>query len=81
MREMIPEMFGSIKTELIALFNEWYAAFASTIAIAATSIVAAAASPVKKEMPYREFNNTMPRDFNGVRDPIVAMRWNSDLEG
>ena len=30
-KEMIPEMFGTIKTELIAMFDEWYVVVAKLL--------------------------------------------------
>ena len=32
-------------------------------------------------MPCREFNNTKLPEFDSVRDPIVCMRWISDVDG
>lgn len=80
-RKMIPEMFGSIKTELISIFDEWYVVVASIAAATATSIIDVTALLREKEMPYMEFNNTKPPEFEGVMDPIVAMRWISNVEG
>lgn len=76
-------MFGTIKIELIALFDERCAAIASIVVVAAAAIVVVVAttSPGDKEMPYREFNNSKPLLFDGVRDPIAAMRWVSNMEG
>lgn len=74
-REMLPEMYRSIKTKLIALFDEWYPTFASIISAAATT------SAGEMEMSYRQFSNTKPPIFYGVRDLIVVMRWISDVEG
>lgn len=79
---MILELFRTFKTQLIALFDEWYFDVASiVVATAATVVVVTAASPGDKEMPYREFNNTKPPQFNSVRDLITTMRWISDVEG
>ena len=50
-REIIPEMFGSIKTKLIVLFYDRYNV-ASTTVVADTTVVVVAASPGEKEMPY-----------------------------
>lgn len=63
------------------MFDEWYIVVANTVAAATTVVVVAAASPRGKEMPYREFNKTKPREFDAVRDPVVVMRWISDVEG
>ena len=32
-------------------------------------------------MLFREFSNTKPPKFDGEHDPIVVMRWISDIEG
>lgn len=32
-------------------------------------------------MPYREYNNTKPTEFDGIRDSIIAMIWISYVEG
>lgn len=32
-------------------------------------------------MHYRDFNNMTPPEFDGFKDPIIAMRWISDVEG
>lgn len=63
---MIPKMFGTIKTELIALFNEWYVAISSIVVDAPTVVVTATTPFGEKEMPYREFNDTKPLEFNSV---------------
>lgn len=44
---MIQEMFGNIKTKMIALFDEWYVDFASTNV--ATSIVNVVAETLFRE--------------------------------
>ena len=78
-REIIPEMFESIKTELITMFDERYVVIASTTAAIANFFVVATTPPVDKKMPYREFNNTKPPKFDGVIYLIVAIRWISDV--
>lgn len=78
---MILEMLGTIKIELIALFDERYVVVSSIVAITSTFVLTAVASPRDKEIPYRELNNTKPPKFDGSMDPIVAKRWISDLEG
>ena len=51
-------MFRTIKSILIALFDERYAVFANIVAVVATTAVAATTPSREMEMPYREFNNT-----------------------
>lgn len=45
-------MFKTIKTEMIALFDEKYVVFANTAAATTIVPVTAAASPGENEMPY-----------------------------
>ena len=52
-REIILKMFGTIKTKLIALFDEWYVVVANTDVAAVTVVVDVAASPGEREMPNR----------------------------
>lgn len=75
------EMFRTIKTELIALFDERYVVVSSTASATTKVFDAAATSSREKEKRYREFYNTKPPEFNGARDPIVSMMWISDMEG
>ena len=80
-RAELPELFGSIKTAMVEYFDERYAALAETAAAAATTAVAAAGGGAGRGFQYRDFDNTKPPTFDGVQDPIVAMRWLSDVEG
>lgn len=45
-------MFGTIKTKLMSLFDEWYAIVSSTTTTVATTIVADATSAGEKVMSY-----------------------------
>lgn len=74
-------MFKTIKTEMIALFDEKYVVFANTAAATTIVPVTAAASPGENEMPYPQLNNTKILKFDGVKDPIFSMRRISDVEG
>ena len=80
-RAELPELFGSIKTAMVEYFDERYAALTETAAAAATAAVAAAGGGASRGFQYRDFDNTKPPTFDGVQDPIVAMRWLSDVEG
>ena len=80
-RAEIPEMFGSIKTTLIETFDERYAALTDAAVAAATAVVAAARPQGGDALLYRDFSNMKPPEFDGTQDPIVAMRWISDIEG
>lgn len=53
----ILELFGSIKTTLIVMFNE----FCATITDVATTAATAVGPPSGGLMSYRDFNNTKPQ--------------------
>lgn len=80
-RAELPELFGSIKTAMVEYFDERYAALVETAAAVATVTVAIAGGGADRDFQYRDFDNTEPPTFDGVQDPIVAMRWLSDVEG
>ena len=67
-------MFGSIKTYMVEYFGKQYAALSETT-VDATRIGA------RRAFQYRDFDNTKLPIFNGVQDPIISMRWLSDIEG
>ncbi|KAL7604647.1 hypothetical protein Lser_V15G20313 [Lactuca serriola] len=71
-------MFGSIKTFIMEFFDDRYASVTET---AATVAVAAAGAWTSRSFKYQDFDNTKPPTFDGVQDPIVVMRWLSDVEG
>lgn len=74
-------MFRTIKTKLITVFDERYVVISIMAFVVATVVVTTTASSGDKDMPYQEFNKIKPLDFDGLRDPIAAMRWISDVEG
>ena len=80
-RDEIPEMFGDIKTMLIETFDERYAALTEAVAAAVTAVVAAARPQGDDSLLFWEFSSTKPPEFDGMQDPIAAMRWISDIEG
>ena len=43
--------------------------------------MAAAGAGTGQAFQYRDFDNTKPPNFDGIQDPIIAMRWLSDVEG
>ena len=79
-RAELAEMFGSIKTAMVEYFDEHYAALTEAAAAAATSAVTVARGGTGRGFQYRDFDNTKPPTFDGVQDPIIAMRWLSDME-
>ena len=80
-RAELSELFGSIKTAMVEYFDERYADLAETVAAAAAAAVAAEGGGAGQGFQYWDFDNTKPPTFDGVQDPIVAMRWLSDVEG
>ena len=80
-RAELPELFGSIKTAMVEYFDERYAALTETATAVATAAVAAVGGGASRGFQYRDFDKTKPPTFDGVQDPIVAMRWLSDVEG
>lgn len=78
---MISALFRTIKTKIINLFDKQYDAIDSTASATTIAAIAATTSSGDKGMSYREFNNTKPLEFDGVRDPITTIRWISNVEG
>lgn len=79
-KEAIPELFDSIKTRLIDMFNNPYADV-TNISVATTIIIVAAGVPQRGgQMHYWEFGKTKPLEFDGFKDPIVSTMWISELE-
>lgn len=81
MREAIPEMFKYVKTTLIDLFNKHYTVFTKVATVAATTSVATVRPHGGYLMQYQEFNNMKSPKFDGVMEPIAAMRGISNVEG
>ena len=77
----IPEMFGSIKTTMIELFNDFYVSLIEAVAAAATVVVTPAVILGDKSFQYWDFDNTKPPDFDRFKEPNVAMSWLFDVEG
>ena len=77
----LPKMFRSIKIAMVEYVDECYAALAETAGDAASVGVAAASGGTNRAFQYQDFDNTKPPTFDGVQDPIIPMRWLSDIEG
>ena len=58
--EAIPEVFGSIMTSMIKIYDDRYGAVIEATVAAFTSTTTAARSNEGDSMQYRGFNNTMP---------------------
>ena len=80
-RDQIPELFGSINTARMEFFDDIYAKLSEAVAVVATVDVVAAGIGIRRAFLYQDFNNTNPLIFDGVRDPIIAMRWLSGIDG
>ena len=59
-RAKIPEMFGSIKTNLIETFDERYAVVIEATTASATAAAAAFRPQGGDSLLFREFSNTKP---------------------
>ena len=79
-RRSIPEMFGSIKTVVIELYDDHYATL-SDVVVVATVVVSTAGIQGERYFQYWDFNYTKPPKFDKVEDPILAIRWLSNVEG
>ena len=80
-RISMSEMFCSIKTAIIDLFDERCATLTEVADVVATVVVVAAGIGGERTFRYQDFENTKPLVFDGFWDPISAMRWLSDVEG
>lgn len=77
----ILELLGSIKTIITKLFNDRYAALSKAVVAVATVVVAVVGLRGERSFQYQDFENMNPQKFDGVRDPIIVMRWLFDVEG
>ena len=68
----------SNKTAMMEFFDDIYVALSDIFVVAA---IAAVGIGVGWVFQYRDFDNMKPLTFDGVQDPIIAMRWLSDVEG
>lgn len=80
-REAILEVFRSIKTKIIDMFDKRYAAVIKVVAVAVTAVITTARSRRGDSMQYQVFNNTNPTTFDGVQDLIATIRWITNVEG
>ena len=79
--EAILNVFRSINTTVIEMFDERYASISDAAVAVATTTIAAARLQGRGSFQYRDFSNTMPLEFDRIKDPIIAMRWLSDVAG
>lgn len=60
---------------MIELYDGRYGTLAESATVVATVTVPAAGRKGGGSFQYWDFINTKPLMFDGVKDPIVAMRW------
>lgn len=65
--EAISEMFGSVKTTMIELFDECYVTISKVVAAVATIVITAAGFQGRVMMQYRDFSNMKPRSLTESR--------------
>ena len=80
-RWSIPEMFGSIKTIVIELFDDWYVVLSKASAATTTTVVAVVGIRGERSLWYLDFNYTKPSEFDEAKDLIVEVRSLSNVEG
>lgn len=80
-RGSIPELFGSIKISMLTLFDDRDATLFEVVVPATTTTVVVAEVRGERSFHYQDFNNIKLPMFNGVQDPIIAMRWLFDVAG
>ena len=79
-RGQIPEMSRSIKTAIMEYFDDRYTTIAEIVVVAASAVVAATSVGSGWVFQYRDFDNTKPPTFNGIQDPLIAMRCLSNIK-
>lgn len=80
-RGAIQKVSRSSSTTMIELFDVWYATVSEAAIVAAMAVVSAIGVQGRGSCKYRDFSNTKPLEFDGVKDPIMSMIWISDVEG
>ena len=66
---------------MFELFDYHYAALIEAVAPATIMVVSAMGIRRERSFHYRDFNNTWSSKSDGVKDPIVVMKWLYDVEG
>lgn len=74
-------MVGSIKTTLIEMFYEHYVVVTEVVSFIPIAFTVVIRLQGRASIYYHEFGNMKAPEFDGVKDPIVDMRWVSDVEG
>ena len=65
---------------MVEYFDKRYASLAEAAAATTTAAILAVGVRASQAFQYRDFDNTKPMIFDGIQDPIIAMRWLSDTE-
>ncbi|KAL4555553.1 hypothetical protein LXL04_038175 [Taraxacum kok-saghyz] len=68
--DTIPDIVTAIRGQVEAMMEERIAA-----------IPTGGGNPRTREFQYRDFNACSPPEFKGDTNPIISMRWISDVEG
>lgn len=71
-REMILDLFESIRTKQIAMFDEPYDTVANIV-------VSSTREPRGGGMCYSEFHTMKLPNIDGIKNPVVSMRWIVDV--
>ena len=66
---------------MMDFFDDKYVALSETAVAAATAVVTATRIGAGRVFQYRDFDNMMPPNFDGVQHPIIAIRWMYVVEG
>ena len=80
-RGRILELVEFFKVAMMEYIYDRYATLSEVVVAATSATVAAVGAQGEKDFQYLDFDRTKPPKFDGVLDPIVAMRWLSDVEG
>ena len=79
----ISKVFGSIKITMTERFDERYIVVTEVVVDATTTVVVVVVVGVQGRglFKHRYFSNMKPPEFDGVKDPVISMRWLANVEG
>lgn len=78
---LISQIFGSIKTAMIDIFDERYTSVIEVVVVVSTAAIIAMGLLGRGMVQYWDFNNTKPPEFDGFKDPTVSISQLYDVEG
>lgn len=79
--QMNTELFESIKTQMISIFDERHVAYTEAVVVAAIVVVVVAGPAGNGSVSYCVFNHMKPPQVDGIKDLIYALIWICDVEG